>query len=197
MINKGMFTANRQDWETPDWLFRQWDDKYHFETDVCALPHNAKCPVYYTPETDGLAQKWHGTCWMNPPYGREIATWIKKAYESSLEGATVVCLIPSRTDTAWWHDYVMRASKIHYIRGRIQFVGAPYNAPFPCAVVVFSPSTKASKPTPNEVSKLKSDLAQARENLRVALDTANANAKLFDRMRAERDEAIKRINMGG
>ena len=111
MINNAMFSSNRDDWETPLELFKQLDAIYHFDLDVCALPHNAKCDKYYTPDDDGLSKPWEGTCWMNPPYGRQIGRWMEKAYKSSLVGATVVCLVPSRTDTAWWHDYAMRASK--------------------------------------------------------------------------------------
>lgn len=137
MINNAMFSSNRDDWETPLELFNQLDAIYHFDLDVCALPHNAKCDKYYTPDDDGLSKPWEGTCWMNPPYGRQIGRWMEKAYKSSLVGATVVCLVPSRTDTAGWHDYAMRASKITYIRGRIKFVGAKHGAPFLCAIVVF------------------------------------------------------------
>ena len=137
MIQNAMFSSNRDDWETPPELFSQLNAIYHFDCDVCAMPHNAKCDKYYTPADDGLSKRWSGVCWMNPPYGRQIGKWMEKAYKSSLDGATVVCLIPSRTDTAWWHNYVMRASKITYIRGRIKFVGAKNGAPFPCAIVVF------------------------------------------------------------
>ena len=86
---------------------------------------------------DGLQQNWTGMCWMNPPYGKEIGKWLKKAYESSINGAIVVCLIPARTDTAWWHDYVMKG-KIRFIRGRLKFGGNKNSAPFPSAIVVFS-----------------------------------------------------------
>ena len=79
------------------------------------------------------------TFWMNPPYGREIGKWMKKAYEESQQGCTVVCLVPSRTDTAWWHDYAMKADEIRYIRGRLKFQGAENSAPFPSAVVIFRP----------------------------------------------------------
>src|SRR5690606_31884780 len=90
-------------------------------------------------EQDGLSQDWGTeTCWMNPPYGREIGKWMQKAYESSLQGATVVCLVPSRTCSAWWHNYAMKG-EVRFVRGRIKFVRAPYNAPFPCAVVIFDP----------------------------------------------------------
>ncbi len=87
---------------------------------------------------DGLALTWLGTCWMNPPYGRKIGQWVRKAYESSLLGATVVCLLPARTDTAWWHDYVVKG-EIRFLRGRLKFGGQKNSAPFPSAVVVYRP----------------------------------------------------------
>lgn len=95
------FKSNRDDWETPQWLFDELNSEFGFDLDVCADKMNAKCTRYFSRETDGLSQTWHGTCWMNPPYGREIGRWMAKAYESSQEGATVVCLVPARTDTKW------------------------------------------------------------------------------------------------
>lgn len=128
-------------WETPQWLFDELNNVYHFQTDVCAIPENAKCATYFTPEQDGLAQEWKGICWMNPPYGRNIGKWVKKAYESARNGATVVCLLPSRTDTAWWHDYCMKG-KITFIRGRLKFGQSKNSAPFPSAIVAFEPPKK-------------------------------------------------------
>jgi len=119
---------------TPQDFFDALNDEFGFETDVCALPENAKCDKYYTPEQDGLAQEWKGVCWMNPPYGREIGKWMKKAYQSS--EATVVCLVPSRTDTRWWHEYAMKG-EIRFIRGRLKFGEAKNSAPFPSALVIF------------------------------------------------------------
>lgn len=124
-------------WETPQWLFDMLNVTYKFDTDVCALPENAKCKSFYTPDQDGLSQDWAGTCWMNPPYGRNIGKWIKKACESSKQGATVVCLLPARTDTAWWHDYCIPYGKITFLRGRLKFGNAKSGAPFPSAIVVF------------------------------------------------------------
>ena len=123
-------------WATPQDFFDKYNDIYKFETDVCATPENAKCAKYYTKEQNGLEQDWTGKCWMNPPYGRDIKEWMKKAYESSLNGATVVCLVPARTDTAWWHDYSVKGN-IEFIRGRLKFGGSKNSAPFPSAVVVF------------------------------------------------------------
>lgn len=132
------FSSKTSEWETPQDFFDLLNSEFHFELDVCAKPENAKCPRYFTPEEDGLKQKWTGVCWMNPPYGREIGRWVKKAYESAQEGATVVCLLPARTDTSWWHDYCMKG-EIRFIRGRLKFGGAKHPAPFPSAVVIFRP----------------------------------------------------------
>ena len=134
------FSSDKQTWETPQAFFDMLDAEFHFEVDVCAADETAKCDSYYTQATDGLSAEWSGVCYMNPPYGREIGKWLAKAYESMVDNnATVVCLIPSRTDTAWWHDYVMKASEIRFVRGRLKFGGAENSAPFPSAVVVFRP----------------------------------------------------------
>ena len=130
------FSSKTDLWYTPQDFFKKYDDVYKFETDVCATDDNAKCAKYYTEEMDGLLQEWRGVCWMNPPYGRTIGKWMKKAFESSLEGATVVCLVPARTDTNWWHDYAMKGD-IEFIKGRLKFGGSKNSAPFPSAVVVF------------------------------------------------------------
>ena len=123
-------------WATPQAFFDKYNEIYKFDIDVCAIAENAKCQKYFTPKENGLSQEWTGNCWMNPPYGREIKKWVKKAYESSLDGATVVCLLPARTDTAWWHDYCING-KIEFIRGRLKFGNAKTSAPFPSAVVTF------------------------------------------------------------
>lgn len=133
------FSSQTDLWATPQAFFDRWNAAYGFELDVCALPSNAKCARYFTPEDDGLKQRWEGVCWMNPPYGREIGHWVKKAYLSAQEGATVVCLLPSRTDTRWWHSYVVRASEVHFIAGRLKFGDGKNSAPFPSAVAVFRP----------------------------------------------------------
>jgi len=114
------FSSKTDEWATPQDVFDRLDAEFGFELDVCATPENAKCPRYYTKRENGLLQKWEGVCWMNPPYGREIGQWVKKAYTSALEGATVVCLLPARTDTAWWHDYCMKG-EIRFVRGRLKF----------------------------------------------------------------------------
>ena len=99
MITTGMMSSNTDLWSTPQDLYDKLDAEFGFEVDVCATEENAKCEQYYTKEKDGLSQDWSGRCcWMNPPYGREIKKWIKKAYESSLSPATrVICLVPAST----------------------------------------------------------------------------------------------------
>ena len=132
------FTSNTDLWSTPQDFFDNLNKKYNFTLDVCATNENAKCDQYYTLDVDGLSQSWVGVCWMNPPYGREICLWMKKAYESSLNGAKIVCLVPARTDTKWWHDYAMKG-EIEFIKGRLKFGNAKNSSPFPSAVVVFNP----------------------------------------------------------
>lgn len=136
-VQRGLFSSARTDWETPPELFELMFREFRFALDVCATARNHKCRRYFTPNDDGLRQPWCGRCWMNPPYGRTVGTWIRKAYKESLKGATVVALLPARTDTAWWHNYAMKASEIRLLRGRLTFVGAPSPAPFPSAVVIF------------------------------------------------------------
>lgn len=133
------FSSRTDLWSTPQNVFDELDREFHFTLDVCALAENAKCAAFYSPADDGLAQPWTGVCWMNPPYGRAIGNWIAKAHRAAQAGATVVALIPARTDTTWWHEYVTKAADIRFLRGRIRFGDAKSGAPFPNAVVVFKP----------------------------------------------------------
>lgn len=131
------FSSNKQDWGTPKSLFDDLDGEFQFNLDPCATPENAKCDRYFTPDEDGLKQLWHGRVFLNPPYGREIGKWVEKAYhEAQNHSEIVVCLVPSRTDTKWWHNYAMRG-EIRFIQGRITFEGAKNPAPFPSAIVIF------------------------------------------------------------
>ena len=136
-LSPGLFTSNADCWATPPEFFEELNKEFDFDTDVCALPENTKCPHYYSPDDDGLRQNWTGSCWCNPPYGRQIGKWVEKAYMSSKLGATVVMLLPARTDTAWFHDYIYGKAEIRFVRGRLKFVGAKYKAPFPSMVAVF------------------------------------------------------------
>ena len=135
-MNGVHFKSEVQTWETPADLFDQLDQEFAFDLDVCALPETSKCKRYFTPADDGLSQSWTGTCWMNPPYGRAIGNWMRKALEESRRGCIVVCLVPARTDTEWWHRFAMRG-EIRFIRGRLKFGNAKSGAPFPSAIVVF------------------------------------------------------------
>ena len=138
-MNSIHFSSATDEWGTPQNFFDALDAIYHFTLDVCATPENAKYRRYFTHTDDGLAQSWAGErCWMNPPYGRVIKDWMKKAYAESQRGALVVCLVPARTDTAWWHEYAMKGD-VTFIRGRLKFGGHKNPAPFPSAVVVFRP----------------------------------------------------------
>lgn len=136
-----MFSSNDMTWETPQWLFDKLNKEFHFTFDVCASAENTKCNKYWNVEQDALKRNWSvnkETYWMNPPYGREIGVWLEKAYKENLKGATVVCLIPSRTDTKYWHDYCMKASEIRFIKGRLKFGDSKNSAPFPSAIVIFN-----------------------------------------------------------
>lgn len=140
MLNKSLFSSKKSDWATPQKFFDEMNAKYGpFETDVCADASNAKCVSFYDQYIDGLSIPWSGKNWMNPPYGREIGKWIKKAYEESLRGCDVVALLPARTDTKWFHNYIYNKPTVDctFIRGRLKFGGAKHAAPFPSMIVVF------------------------------------------------------------
>lgn len=133
------FSSANDKWATPQSFFDKVNESYRFTLDVCALPESAKCERYFTPETDGLGQMWAPeVCWMNPPYGRQIGRWVQKAYRESRRGATVVCLLPARTDTTWFHDYCLHG-EVEFLKGRLKFGGAKNSAPFPSMLVTFRP----------------------------------------------------------
>lgn len=114
-------TSNNEDWETPQSLFEELDAKYHFTLDHCSTHENAKCSKHYTKEDDGLSQDWSGeVVFCNPPYGRNMKTWVKKCFDES-KRAKVVMLIPARTDTAYFHDYIYGKARITFLRGRLKF----------------------------------------------------------------------------
>lgn len=122
---------------TPQVIFDPLNREFGFTLDPRATAKNAKCEKYFTVEENRLLQPWDGAVFMNPPF-RDCDVWIEKAYRESLRGATVVCLMPARVDTAWWHEYAIRG-EIRWIRGRIHFDGAEHNAPFSCVLIIFRP----------------------------------------------------------
>ena len=133
--------AETVEWPTPQWLFDALNKEFGFTLDPCSTHENAKCKKHFTREENGLMKPWgRETVWMNPPYGREIGAWMGKAFGAAEEGATVVALIPARTDTDWWHSYAMK-HEIRFLRGRLKFEGAEQFAPFPSALVVMRPAT--------------------------------------------------------
>jgi phage N-6-adenine-methyltransferase len=134
-LNK-QFESATVEWPTPASLWNPLNDEFGFTLDVCATSENAKCLRYYTKEQDGLSQKWFGVCWMNPPYGREMVKWLKRANMERANGVTTVALIPSRTNTGWWHDIVM-VNEVRFVRGRPKFGKAKEGLPWPLAIVIF------------------------------------------------------------
>ena len=141
----------RMDWRTPRDLFDALDAEFFFRVDAAATRENAMVGRYYGPDheipahRDALALAvWNSPAWLNPPYGRALPLWMRHAHaQAEIHGSTVVCLVPARTDSRWWHDYVMQATDIRLIPGRVRFEGATAGAPFPSAIVVFAPRRQA------------------------------------------------------
>ena len=136
-ISSALYSSKTDLWETPRNLFDILNDEFHFDIDVCALPENAKCDRFYTPEQDGLSQPWIGNCWCNPPYGREVGQWVKRAFLASASGSTVVMLLPARTDTKWFHEYIYNKAEVRFLKGRLKFGNSKNSAPFPSMIVIF------------------------------------------------------------
>lgn len=144
---KATQTSNSDLWETPVWLFDLLHEEFDFTIDLAASPENAKLPVFYDKQIDGLTQKWRGVCFLNPPYSK-IKLWMQKAHQTALDGsATVVCLIPARSDTQFWWNHV-RHGEVRFLPGRLRFIGAEGgSAPFPSAVVIFRKDMNERTPT--------------------------------------------------
>lgn len=136
-MNPVMYSSASDNWETPQDFFDALNDEFHFTLDAAASDGNAKCARYFTKVQDGLAQDWTGVVWCNPPYGREVKRWVAKAAKSAGKGAVVVMLLPARTDTRWFHDYINGKAEVRFVKGRLKFGGAKNSAPFPSMVVVF------------------------------------------------------------
>lgn len=131
------FSSASAEWSTPQNLFDELRKEFNFSIDVCATKNNAKCNRYFSAEDDGLKQVWSGSCWMNPPYGREIGKWVRRAAESAGAGTIVVALLPARTDTRWFHGYILDKAEIRFIKGRLKFGASKNAAPFPSMIVVW------------------------------------------------------------
>lgn len=134
-----MFSSKTDSWATPPDFFRKLDDEFHFNLDPCADELNHKCDTYFTETENGLIQEWGGyNVFVNPPYGRAIGQWVEKAYKTNREsGNLIVMLLPARTDTKWFHDFVYHKAEIRFIKGRLKFGDSTNAAPFPSMVVVF------------------------------------------------------------
>jgi len=149
LVDKALFSSDSTMWETPQELFNELNKEFWFEVDVCATQENTKCSMFYSKDQDGLTFDWHifKTCYCNPPYGKSISDWIQKASEESKKGCTVVCLLPARTDTKYFHRYIWDKHshrpkpgvEVRFLQGRLKFVGAKSSAPFPSMVVIFRP----------------------------------------------------------
>ena len=147
MVSKTLFSSATNEWATPKDFYDILNKEFNFTLDPCATKQNAKCNKYFTIDDDGLKQDWsNDIVFMNPPYGREINNWVEKAYKESVKGAIVVCLIPARTDTRYWHDWIFnKAAEIRFVKGRLKFGGEKNSAPFPSAVIVFDSNKPITK----------------------------------------------------
>ena len=143
-ITKGLKSTGNIVAETPKYLFDRISSIFNFSLDACALPENAKCESYYTPEDDGLSKPWRGGVWCNPPYGREISSWVRKAYEESQKeyNSFVLMLLPARTDTKWWWEYVQGKATLFFIKGRVKFGDHNVGAPFPSVLALYMKEVK-------------------------------------------------------
>ena len=168
-INAGLFSSETPEWATPWEFYKELDREFKFALDVCATAENTKHYRFISPEQDGLKQPWAAMtegrpCYMNPPYGREIVNWVRKASEEAKKGATVVCLLPARTDTAWFHEYIWDREKhqpregveVRLLKGRLKFGDGKNSAPFPSMIVVFK-QTKAAEAVREEDSHGKAE----------------------------------------
>lgn len=150
MVSPVHYSSATDDWATPQATYDELNREFSFVLDVCASVENAKCPHFYTKQQDGLSKHWAldaaelggGAVWVNSPYGRGVTgKWVAKARTESLAGATVVCLLPARTDTSWFHEHVLGHAEVRFLKGRLKFGASKNSAPFPSMVVVFRPRT--------------------------------------------------------
>jgi site-specific DNA-methyltransferase (adenine-specific) len=146
---KTMFSTGNDIWETPQYLYDELNKEFKFTLDAAALPENAKCDKYFTPDDNALSKSWTGhTVFVNPPYSRKLQyEFVKKAKEESDKGTTIVMLLPARTDTKIFHEVILPFAEIRFIKGRLKFGGAKFNAPFPSMLAIFK---KNENKTPQE-----------------------------------------------
>lgn len=145
MINDALYSSRTEEWETPPELFARLDRVFDFRLDACASSANRKCPAFFSKADDALSRPWSsfGRVWLNPPYGRRIGSFMRKAFEESRAGALVVALVPARTDTVWWHDWVSGKADVVFLKGRLKYLDEERReksaAPFPSALAVYRP----------------------------------------------------------
>lgn len=147
-MDKILFSSARADWETPQDLYDKLNAEFHFTCDVAADYQNHKHENYYTAEMDGIIQPWEGVCWCNPPYGRNVGRWVEKAYCEAQRGVKTVMLLPARTDTRWFHEWIYRQQGVdtRFLKGRLKFGGCSNSAPFPSMIVVFGGNGEIENP---------------------------------------------------
>lgn len=138
-MNKVLFSSKTDQWATPQIFFDHLNDEFHFDLDPCADEKNHKTELYFTKEDDGLTKDWSGhRVFCNPPYGRTIGKWVEKSFKEGVKDNTlVVLLIPARTDTSYFHDYIYNRAEIRFVPGRLKFGGSSTGAPFPSMVVIY------------------------------------------------------------
>lgn len=139
-LNPVLFSFRTEEWSTPPHVFAELNKEFNFTLDPCATSQNATCKAYYTKHENGLAKDWgNNIVFCNPPYGNAIIDWARKCYDASKRGATVVMLVPSRTDTRWFHNYVYGKAEIRFVKGRLKFGDGTQAAPFPSLIAIYRP----------------------------------------------------------
>lgn len=179
MLNNGLFTSNSEEWATPRKLFDELNAEFGFTLDPCATPENAKCERYFIKEQDGLSQPWVGTVFCNPPYGKQLPLWVEKAYRECENGTTVVLLIPARTDTRYFHEYIYGKHEVRFLKGRLHFNESKQSDPFPSMIVVMRPTISDRRKTMAEEKKL----IYADDLLNAIRDDHSINGANFAKMR--------------
>lgn len=142
-FNANRFASRKQDWTTPDEIFAPLHAEFGFTLDAAASVENARAPAYFTAEQNGLKQNWgRHVVWLNPPYGETtggLSAWVAKSVDAASKGATVVMLIPARTNTVWFHDHCLARGEVRFIKGRPKFGDADHGLPQPLCLVIFRP----------------------------------------------------------